>query len=465
MARRRASTVSTSDPDVRRPVRTVKGRSRAIAAALALTLAASAQAQDAPDVDAQAFLTSVQAARARLLGTPSDRSTPGEIQAALEPGETLLVFGALPTPPTRIAVLAVTGDEITHPRVLGRTPEQLAGAVREVYRLLGSGSRPARGQLLRLTDDLGDELLGPVAEILAASTRVVIHADPVLDDLPFATLRVPRSVDRRRGHLVEHAAVCHLSELGDLGRGAAFDPQGTLVALVDPEFRLTSRPLGASMSDAGVSWRRSAARRQEAQALESAFDHTAMLVGTEAGRAALRARSPVRLLHLGANVVEGHALSVATLELSAGDASARPDLLPLRELPELVQGESALLVLSGLQPDRSGREAGEENARNFLTPAASAESALGTPTELAARMAPAGFDQALLTLWLAPDDASPILFGHVYAALAEGASAAEALRHGQLELISGPIDVGGAVRLDAREPLYWAGFRLYSSCS
>lgn len=381
------------------------------------------------------------------------------LQSQLGENEAALYFGL---DGESLAIAGLTRSATVGPVALSVPPSRFRSDVERIQRLLGRGTRPARGELLRLMDELGDRLLGPLTGLLQDADRVLLHAGADFDALPFASLRVPRELDSRRGHLVEHAALCHASfARSPTDAESAEARQGIVLGAADPEFRRSSLPLGASMSDAGVSWRRSAARRLEVEALAEHYQETRRLFGTDLTAAALRDAGAVRLLHLAADVRGSHDFETARLELSGGDSAASPESISLRRLSELVRSEGGLAVLTGLQPDRSLREAAEENARNFLPRSAAEASSL---TQLALALHDAGFSSALLSLWITPEQSSPAFFDAFYRALAGGARPAGALRTAQLQMIAAPIELAPGTRLDAREPVFWAGYRLYSVC-
>lgn len=428
--------------------------------ALCLGSALGASATSSSELDA--WLQRTQAARSNELRSPASAPTARELQAGLGENELILVFG--PSSTSQLAVAALRRDATLGPLPLDYAVERLERDVERLHSLLRSGSRPARGQLLRLTDALGDSLLGPVSELLPGAEAVRLLTSPPLDELPFAALRLPRSVDEQREHWVTRAQLCHLVTL--MVPSSARRAPRTVLGGADPEFRRSELPLGASMSDAGVSWRRSAARRLEIEALGENFPTTLRLLGTELTAQALREAGAVDLLHLAADVEQGGDFERAALALSSGDPGARPKRLRLRDAREWSESEGGLAVITGLSRTRSELSAGQENARNFLTSPQGPEQRLHSATHLAATLHGAGFSQVLTTLWRVPDESAPAFFRTFYEGLSNGRSAGAALRRAQRRMIESPVDAGGSggPRIDAREPLFWAGFRLYSNC-
>ena len=65
----------------------------------------------------------------------------------------------------------------------------------------------------------------------------------------------------------------------------------------------------------------------------------------------------------------------------------------------------------------------------------------------------AGAETVVSTLWSVPDQETAQLSKAMFAALAEGASSAEAVRRAQLELIASRKEL-----LEAAHPFYWAAF-------
>ena len=117
-------------------------------------------------------------------------------------------------------------------------------------------------------------LLAPAADQLGNVSRLGVSATGPLSDLPFGAIRAPRSLDSRGRFLVETRTLCWIDPTLDAGgTGGETDPQPVerpvALALADAVYRPPARPLGASMSDGGISWRRHAARRNQANTIDA----------------------------------------------------------------------------------------------------------------------------------------------------------------------------------------------------
>ena len=396
-----------------------------------------------------------------VLGGPAAWAQKGEdgkplpeyFRPAVE-GVATLIYKAPPGRPVRLTVV---------PGPAGRGPvtlslETTAGDLRPLvaeFREL-SLLRPAAslGRIVRLGDDLGELLLAPAANQLRDVSRLVLVADGPLSDLPFGAIRAPRSLDSRGRFLVETRTLCWIDPaLGAGGTGDDTDAQPVerpvALALADAVYRPPARPLGASMSDGGISWRRHAARRNQASTIAA----LGLPVISRFGQAASPAlfwesidSYAVRFLHIAVEAPvdpERPAGSALLLSPERYDEQAIPvatDQLASR----LALEPDSLVVLSGL--DTGGHGLG--------------------PGPFVEAFAAAGASSVVASLWPVVDESATHLFAAFYKSVAGGAAPAAALREAQLRLLADPLvfDQGEGrepLEFDASHPYFWAGYRMY----
>jgi CHAT domain-containing protein len=122
-------------------------------------------------------------------------------------------------------------------------------------------------------------------------------------------------------------------------------------------------------------------------------------------------------------------------------------LLQAWEIFEKVRLDADLVVLSGCET-----ALGEEQGGEGLIGLTRAFQYAGARTVMA-------------SLWSVQDQATSELMIRFYKHFRAGLPKDEALRHAQIELIRGPIEVvnekGEKTLLDASAPYYWAGFQIY----
>lgn len=366
-------------------------------------------------------------------------------------GVATLIYDASPGRPVRLTVVPGRSGPAPATLTLETTAEDLQPLVTEIRELLLLRPPASLGRIVRLGDDLGDVLLGPIAEQLRNVSHLVLSADGPLSDLPFGAIRAPRSIDPQGRYLVETRTLCWVDP--DLRSGATGDPSAVerpvALAIADAVYRPPARPLGASMSDGGVSWRQHAARRNQAVTVRA----LRLPVVSRFGQAASPAlfwesveSYAVRFLHL---AVE------ARIDPNSADGSAlllSPEQYDQQAIPvttgqlasRLTLERDSLVVLSGLDTGNHGVGPGP-----FV-------SAFGT----------AGAGSVLASLWPVLDESTTHLFHGFYSNLAQGATPANALRDAQRRLLAEPLRLHEGhgrrpVDFDASHPYYWTGYRLH----
>ena len=364
-----------------------------------------------------------------------------------------LIYDASPGRRLRLTVvLGPTDPTPATTLILGTTAEDLRPQVAEIRELALLRPPASLGRIVRLGDDLGDVLLGPVAEQLGHVSHLVLVAGGPLSDLPFGAIRAPRSLDPQGRYLVETRTLCWVDPALGARNGADSPPSERPVALAiaDAVYRPPARPLGASMSDGGVSWRRHAARRNQASTVRALGLPVVSRFGQSASPALFLESAEsyaVRFLHMAVEArIDPGSPDPPALLLSPGRYDEQAIPLTTDEFTSRFALEpGALVVLSGL--DTGGHGAG--------------------PGPFVEAFGAAGASSVVASLWPVVDESATHLFGAFYRKLAmDGASPAVALREAQLRLLGDPLvfDQGEGrepLEFDASHPYYWAGYRVY----
>lgn len=365
-----------------------------------------------------------------------------------------LIYDASPGRPVRLTVVPGGAGAAPATLTLDTTAEELRPLVAEIRQLALLRPPASLGRIVRLGDDLGDVLLGPVAEQLRSVSRLVLSADGPLSDLPFGAIRAPRSLDPQGRYLVETRTLCWIDPtLGAGGTGGETDPQPVerpvALALADAVYRPPARPLGASMSDGGISWRRHAARRNQASTIAALGLPVVSRLGQAASPARFRESTEgyaVQFLHIAVEArIDPGAPEASALLLSPAryDEQAIPVTAGELESKLTLERES-LVVLSGL--DTGGHSIG--------------------PGPFVGAFGAAGASSVVASLWPVVDESATHLFAAFYSRVAEGTQTAAAFREAQLRLLADPLvfDQGEGrepVEFDASHPYFWAGYRTY----
>ena len=366
-----------------------------------------------------------------------------------------LVYHAAPGRRVRLTVVPGLAGNAPTALTLNATAEDLQPLVAEVRELALLRPPASLGRIVRLGDELGDVLLAPATDHLRNVSRLILIADGPLSDLPFGAIRVPRAVDPQGRYLIETRTLCWVNPTLRADFAAAAEPPAgerpVALALADAVYRPPARPLGASMSDGGISWRRHAARRNQASTIRGLGLPVVSRFGQAASAAALwesTANYAVRFLHLAVEaLVDPGSPGSSTLLLSPKRYDEQAIRVSTGQLASRLALESpSLVVLSGL--DTGGHGIG--------------------PTPFVEAFGAAGASSVVTSLWPVVDESATHLFDTFYRDLAvAGTTPAAALREAQLRLLAEPLrfDQGEgrkSVEFDASHPYYWAGYRMYS---
>ncbi|MXW02718.1 MAG: CHAT domain-containing protein [Holophagales bacterium] len=366
-------------------------------------------------------------------------------------GIATLIYDASPGRPVRLTVVPDPKGLEPTTLTLETTAEDLKPLVAEIRELALLRPPASLGRIVRLGDQLGELLLAPVADHLRSVPRLGLSANGPLSDLPFGLVRAPRSIDPLGRYLIEARTLCWIDPA--LGDGNAADRPASdrpvALAIADAVYRPPARPLGASMSDGGISWRQHAARRNQAGTIRGLGLRVVSRFGQAASPALFWESTEsyaVRFLHL---AVEGR--------IDPDDADRSALLLSPEEYDE-----QAIPVTAG---QLASRLALEREALVVLSGLDTGDHGIG-PGPFVEAFGAAGAGSLVASLWPVVDESATHLFATFYSNLAQGATASRALREAQLQLLAQSLvfDQGegrAAVEFDASHPYYWSGYRVY----
>ncbi|MCY3971168.1 MAG: CHAT domain-containing protein [Acidobacteria bacterium] len=376
-------------------------------------------------------------------------SLPGHLRPAAD-GVATLVYDASPGRPIGLTFVPGSGDDavVLSLNASAGDLQPLVAEIRELALL----RRPASlGRIVRLGDDLGDALLGPIAGELRNVSHLVLSADGPLSDLPFGAIRAPRSLDPQGRYLVETRTLCWVSPA--LGTDNDDNPLGgerpVALVIADAVYRPPARPLGASMSDGGISWRQHAARRNQAGTIRA----LRLPVVSRFGQAA----SPALFWES----TESYAVRFLHLAVEARIDPANPDRSALLLSPKQYD-EQAIPVATG---QLASRLALEPESLVVLSGLDTGNHGVG-PGPFVEAFGAAGAGSVVASLWPVVDESTTHLFEAFYGNVAGGTTTAAALRRAQLALLAEPLrfeqgEDREPVEFDASHPYYWAGYRVY----
>ena len=366
-------------------------------------------------------------------------------------GVATLIYDASPGRPVHLTVVPGPAGTAPTTLTLETTAEDLRPLVAEIRELSLLRPPASLGQIVRLGDELGEVLLAPAADQLRNVSRLGLSANGPLSDLAFGVVRAPRSLDPQGRYLFETRTLCWVDPA--LGAVDTSDPpvsdRPVALALADAVYRPPARPLGASMSDGGISWRRHAARRNQASTISALGLPVVSRFGQGASPALFWESAEsyaVRFLHvavearIGPGSPDGPALLLSPDRYDEQAIPVATDELASR----LALERGSLVVLSGLDTGNHGTGPGP-----FVV-------AFGA----------AGASTVVTSLWPVVDESATHLFDAFYSSVADGLHPAVALRQAQLGHLAQPLrfDQGDGrepVDFDASNPYYWAGYRMY----
>lgn len=375
---------------------------------------------------------------------------PDHLQPGVDGGATL-IYDAAAGRPVRLTVLRGPAGNAPVTLTLNSTAEDLQPLVAEIRELTLLRPPASLGRIVRLGDELAELLFAPAADQLRDASRLVLSANGPLADLPFGAMRAPRSLDRQGRYLIETRTLCWIDPA--LSASAAADPPASdrpvALAIADAVYRPPARPLGASMSDGGISWREHAARRNQAGTIRA----LGLPVVSRFGQAA----SPALFWES----TESYAVRFLHLAVEARIDPANPDRSALLLSPERYD-EQAIPVATG---QLASRLALERKSLIVLSGLDTGNHGVG-PGPFARAFGAAGASSVVASLWPVVDESATSFFAAFYDNLAQGATPTTALRQAQLGLLAQPLrfDQGEGrepVEFDASHPYFWAGYRIY----
>lgn len=387
------------------------------------------------------------AASAQRIGNAA--SLPAHFRPTLD-GIATLIYDASPGRSVRLTVVPDPTGLESATLTLEATAEDLAPLVAEIRELALRRPPASLGRIVRLGDELGELLLAPVADQLRSVSRLGLSANGPLSDLAFGLVRAPRSLDPQGRYLIEARTLCWIDPA--LGGNSADRPASdrpVALAIADAVYRPPARPLGASMSDGGISWRQHAARRNQAGTTRTLGLPVVSRFGQAASPALFWESTEsyaVRFLHLAVEArinpgdLEGSALLLSPVRYDEQAIPVATDELASR----LALERESLVVLSGLDTGDHG---------------------VG-PGPFVQAFGAAGAGSVVASLWPVVDESATHLFAAFYSRLAQGARPAAALRQAQLGLLAEPLrfeqgESREPVEFDASHPYFWAGYRVY----
>jgi CHAT domain-containing protein len=360
----------------------------------------------------------------------------------------------------RTLLFAVTRDGALRVETLPAGEEALR---RDVERFLERVRQPAplSSQDAELARSLYRSLIGPVADLVERSERVLILPDGPLHRLPFGALM------RDERFLAEwkplHTALS-LTVYGTLrvsgrpkpaapAQGGSTPGSARLAAFGDPLYPKSPAPVDAgSPILRGVNWSPLPHTRREVERIAEIYPGASLYLGDQATEE--RAKSVgrgVRVLHFATHgYIDDRSPLDSALVLSlpnSGRATGDNGLLQVWEIFDSVRLDADLVVLSSCE-SALGREL-------------SGEGMIG----LTRAFQYAGARSVVASLWSVADRATAELMTRFHRHRAAGLPTDEALRAAQIELIRGPITLatssGKGMKMDASAPFFWAAFQVF----
>ena len=310
-----------------------------------------------------------------------------------------------------------------------------------------------------LARSLYRSLIGPVADLVEQSERVLILPDGPLHRLPFGALM--RNTAGRWQYLAEwrplHTALS-LTVYGTLRRGEP-SQSARLVAFGDPRYPKDIAASGETrdliLRSPGLrsfDWEPLPYSRREVERIAAAYPEVRLYLGEEATEEQAKSVGRgVHILHFAAHgyIDDKTPLdSALVLTIPEGLPAGRDNgLLQVWEIFESVRLDADLVVLSACE-SALGREL-------------SGEGLIG----LTRAFQYAGARSVVASLWSVADQVTAELMVRFHRHLAGGLSKDAALRAAQIELIRTPIQIttpqGHTLETDASAPFFWAAFQLF----
>ncbi|MCP4592722.1 MAG: tetratricopeptide repeat protein [bacterium] len=388
-------------------------------------------------------------------------------RAVLDPG-TLMLSYSVGEESTMLFTLSKEHGLRVETLAIGE--DQLRDQVQTLRRQIRNVRRPGSQRMRRFEESarsLYSTLIGPVADWVEASDRLLILADGPLHYLPWGTLR--RDTAGGGQYLLRwkplHLAlsVTVYAEFRKLRReGDASPPSVQLAAFGDPRYPGSRESAGrhddpvvrSAAERVPFDWGSLPYTRREVEGIAGVYPEQRVraYLGEEATEEHAKSIGrDVRILHF---ATHGHLderfplnsfLALTIPEVYSEDRDN--GLLQAWEIFERVRLDADLVVLSACET-ALGKEQGGEGL-------------IG----LTRAFQYAGARSVVASLWRVEDRSTAELMTRFYRHLREGKAKDEALRAAQLELLRGPIQVQGETgeyqEIEASAPYYWAAFQIY----
>ncbi|MEA2561856.1 MAG: hypothetical protein QOH06_3360 [Acidobacteriota bacterium] len=346
----------------------------------------------------------------------------------------------------KTVLFAVTREGGLQVKILALGEERLRREVESFLERVRSQQAP--------TNDLYSKLIGPVADLVQRSERVLILPDGPLHRLPFGAL-----VHDGRFLIEEkplHTALS-LTVYGTLRSSSPGDPQklGKLVAFGDPRFPKDMQAKGGlGPGLRSFDWSSLPYSRREVEQIAGVYPGALVYLGEEATEERAKSIHGARILHFATHgytddrtPLDSALVLTIPEELANRGITRDNGLLQVWEIFEGVRIDADLVVLSACE-SALGREL-------------SGEGMIG----LTRAFQYAGAHSVAASLWSVADQVTAELMTRFHRHLAAGLPKDQALRAAQLELIREPLGIttanGQALEMDASAPFYWAAFQLF----
>ena len=311
-------------------------------------------------------------------------------------------------------------------------------------------------------EQLYRQLVEPFAEEVAEARRILFIPDGPLHSLPWGALVVPAEGEASGQYLVESKPI-HLAlsatVYAELKRSRASRLTRDLVVFGDPlyprlraadDVRQSAEEALRSVLERGFEFDPLPESRREAQRIAEIYSGSAAVhLGKDATEEHVKLLAPgARYVHFATHSTLDERFpldSAVVLTLYQEHVEGRDNgLLQAWEIFEEVRLDAELVVLSSCQ--------------SALGQELNGEGLIG----LTRAFHYAGARSVAASLWPVADAATQELMVRFHRHLEAGLDRDEALRAAQVELIRGPVRLGGkGAELDASAPFYWAAFQVY----
>ncbi|MFL6291329.1 MAG: CHAT domain-containing tetratricopeptide repeat protein [Thermoanaerobaculia bacterium] len=364
-------------------------------------------------------------------------------RAALDPGTLALSYSV---GKDRTDLFALTREGGLQWKTLPVGEEKLRREVEVFLERVRSQQKPAAS--------LYRELIGPVADLVERSERVLILPDGPLHRLPFGALAGDDGrflIERKPVH-----TALSLTVYGTLRASAMPPVSAGLVAFGDPRFPKDMQAKSdLSPGLRRFDWSSLPYSRREVEQIASIYPGASVYLGEEATEERARSIRGARILHFATHgytddrsPLDSALVLTIPEKLAPGRGITRENgLLQVWEIFESVRIDADLVVLSACE-SALGREL-------------SGEGLIG----LTRAFQYAGARSVVASLWSVADQVTAELMARFHRHLAAGLPKDQALRAAQIELIREPVQLatasGQTIETEASAPFFWAAFELF----